>query len=249
MRCVHEANPIPQTKPCFFLPNLNSIAKCWQHGARCRSDLKEWKFHLFLPFQTPGPRLNIKTVFSRYGLPLLKVRRSRISGSMELLKFQGIPRNHPYDQESLHGIPWNFDILILINFIIREVYLTVCCMISCYHTADKQLKVEIWDIAVLKQLFGVHRCAWIALFHSKWRLFICRILILWRIFGQQTTMKYVEFTHLGYAEVNMTLVEALMLCIGLITWRRWTAHMCIYRKISNIRCSNYIWEIDKFIAY
>ena len=62
------------------------------------------------------------------------------------VKFHGIPWNHPYDQEKFHEIPWksmeffvssmefhgiqwNSKILILINFIIREVYVTVCCMI------------------------------------------------------------------------------------------------------------------------
>ena len=51
------------------------------------------------------------------------------------VKFNGIPWNLPYDPEKFHGIPWNCKILILINFIICEVYFTVCCIISCYHTS------------------------------------------------------------------------------------------------------------------
>ena len=43
-----------------------------------------------------------------------------------------------------HGIPWNCEILILINFIIGEVYFTVCCMISCNYISDNPLVVEIF---------------------------------------------------------------------------------------------------------
>ena len=42
-----------------------------------------------------------------------------------------------------HGIPWNCEILILINFIIGEVYFTVCYMISCHCISDNPLIVEI----------------------------------------------------------------------------------------------------------
>ena len=42
-----------------------------------------------------------------------------------------------------HGIPWNCEIFILINFMIGEVYFTVCCMISCYYISDNPLVVEI----------------------------------------------------------------------------------------------------------
>ena len=42
-----------------------------------------------------------------------------------------------------HGIPMNCEILILINFIIGEVYFTVCCVISCYYVSDNPLVVAI----------------------------------------------------------------------------------------------------------
>ena len=42
-----------------------------------------------------------------------------------------------------HGIPWNCEILILIHFIIGEVYFIVCCMISCHCISDNPLVVEI----------------------------------------------------------------------------------------------------------
>ena len=73
---------------------------------------------------------------------------------MELLKFHGIPWNLPYDLEKFHGIPWNSmellaripwncKILISINSIIREVYFTVSCMVSCYFISGNPLVVEI----------------------------------------------------------------------------------------------------------
>ena len=40
-------------------------------------------------------------------------------------------------------VKWNCEILILINFIIGEVYFYVCCMISCYYISDNPLVVEI----------------------------------------------------------------------------------------------------------
>ena len=42
-------------------------------------------------------------------------------------------------------IPWNSncEIMILMNFIIWEVYFTVCCMISCYYIPDNPFVVEI----------------------------------------------------------------------------------------------------------
>ena len=46
----------------------------------------------------------------------------------------------------LYGIPWspwNCKILILINFIIRELYFTIYCMISCFHISDNPLLVKI----------------------------------------------------------------------------------------------------------
>ena len=42
-----------------------------------------------------------------------------------------------------HGIPWNCEILILINFIIGEVYFIVSCMISCHCISDNPSVVEI----------------------------------------------------------------------------------------------------------
>ena len=74
---------------------------------------------------------------------------------MELLKFYGIPWNLPNDTEKFHGIPWNCKellassipwnckILISINFIIRDVYFAVCCMISCDYVSANTLLVEI----------------------------------------------------------------------------------------------------------
>ena len=41
------------------------------------------------------------------------------------------------------GIPWNCEILILINLIIGEVYFIVYCMISCLCISDNPLVVEI----------------------------------------------------------------------------------------------------------
>ena len=51
--------------------------------------------------QGPGPRLNIKTVFPRYGIPMLKIRRSRD----RLIFNMGIPilvRRHLY----IKTVPW-----------------------------------------------------------------------------------------------------------------------------------------------
>ena len=42
-----------------------------------------------------------------------------------------------------YGIPWNIEILILMNFIIEEVYFTVCCMTSCYYISDNAFVIEI----------------------------------------------------------------------------------------------------------
>ena len=71
------------------------------------------------------------------------------------VKFHGtfkVPWNFPYDIENFHGIPWNCKILILINFIIREVYF-VCCMILCYHISGNQLVVEILRHHSYKAIF------------------------------------------------------------------------------------------------
>ena len=68
-----------------------------------------------------------------------------------------------------HGIPWNCEILILINFMIGEVYFIVCCMISCYHISDNPLVVEILRYFNSKATFGAPHFAQMAIFHSKWR--------------------------------------------------------------------------------
>ena len=69
--------------------------------------------------------------------------------SKELLKFHGIPWNLPHGLEMFHGITWNSiallassiefhgiprncKISIFMNFIIREVYFIVCCIISLF---------------------------------------------------------------------------------------------------------------------
>ena len=82
---------------------------------------------------------------------------------MELSKFQRIPWNFPIDLESsmefhgssgeFHGIPWNCEILILINCIIGEVYFTVCCMISCHCISDNPLVIEILRYFISKATF------------------------------------------------------------------------------------------------
>ena len=68
-----------------------------------------------------------------------------------------------------HGIPWNCEILILINFIIGEVYFTVCCIISCYYISDNPLVVEMLRYFNSKATFGAPHFAQMAIFHSKWR--------------------------------------------------------------------------------
>ena len=77
-----------------------------------------------------------------------------VSISMELLKRHGIPLILSYDPEKFHGIPWNCKILILINFIIWEVFCTVCCMISCYYISDNPLVVKIMIHHSSKATFG-----------------------------------------------------------------------------------------------
>ena len=91
------------------------------------------------------------------------------SSSMELSKFHGIPWNFPFDMEKLHGIPWNCEISISINFIIGEVYFTVCCIISCYYISDNPLVVEILRYVISKATFWCPHFAQMAIFHSKWR--------------------------------------------------------------------------------
>ena len=59
------------------------------------------------------------------------------SSSMGLLNF-------PYDIENAMEIPWNCEILILINFIIRQVCFTVCCMISYHCISDYSLVVGLF---------------------------------------------------------------------------------------------------------
>ena len=82
-------------------------------------------------------------LFEFHGIPWNFCSRSGDS-----MKFHGIPWNFPFDMDKFHGIPchgipWNCEILILINFITGEMYFTVYCMISCYYISDNPLAVEI----------------------------------------------------------------------------------------------------------
>ena len=104
-----------------------------------------------------------------------------MSSSMELLKFHGIPWNLPYDLEKFHGIPWNCKILILINFIIREVYFTVFCVISCYFILGNPLVVEILRYRSYKATVYAPNFGYMAIFHSKWRL-----VLLSRLFRRRS---------------------------------------------------------------
>ena len=84
-------------------------------------------------------------------------------------KFPWISMDLLSSSMEFHGIPWNCEILILINFIIEEVYFTVCYMISCYHISNNPLVVELLKYFNSKAIFGAPHFAQMAIFHYKWR--------------------------------------------------------------------------------
>ena len=71
-------------------------------------------------------------------------------------------------------VPWNsmeliHEILILINFIIGEVYFTVCYMLSCYYISDNPLVVEILRYFNSKPTFWCPSFCSNCDIPSKWR--------------------------------------------------------------------------------
>ena len=92
------------------------------------------------------------------------------------MEFHGTSRLTWKSSMEFHGSPWNFwrvpwncEILILINFIIGGVKFTVCCMISCYYISDNPLVVEILRYFNSKATFGAHHFAQKAILDSKLR--------------------------------------------------------------------------------